>query len=62
MNYNKKLLSLVLIHFCLCLYSVILHFDWLLLLTAYILALLFNMLGHETASHRLWAHKYFSTT
>ena len=62
MNYNKKLLSLVLIHFSLCLYSVILHFNWWSLLTAYIFAKMFNMFGHEIALHRLWSHKSFKTT
>jgi stearoyl-CoA desaturase (delta-9 desaturase) len=38
------------------------HFDWWMLLLGYMLAKIFNMLGHEIGMHRLWSHKSFRTS
>ena len=62
LTYNQKLISLVLVHCCLVIYAILTNFRWDFLIAAYLLAKLFNMLGHEIGMHRLWSHNSFETT
>jgi fatty-acid desaturase len=62
MTFNQKLITLVLIHVVLFLNAVVFNFSWWMLLSAYLLGKLFNMLGHEIGLHRLWSHASFKTS
>ena len=62
LTFNQKLIGLVLVHCSLMVYAMMTNFRWDFLLVAYLLAKLFNMLGHEIGLHRLWSHRSFETT
>lgn len=62
MTFNQKLITLILIHVGITVYTLCYHFDWYLILLGYILSKFFNLVGHEIGMHRLWSHKSFETT
>lgn len=54
-------MSMLAIHLALFIYAMIAEFSWWYLLTAFLVAKLFNALGNEVGLHRLWSHKSFTT-
>lgn len=55
-------MSLLVLHLVLCMWAMISYFNWWYLLTAWLVAKLFNAVGNEIALHRLWCHKSFQTS
>jgi fatty-acid desaturase len=60
-SFHYKLLGLLSLHFILLAYTLIFHWNWMLIFVCFVISKIIGNIGNEIALHRLWTHKSFQT-